>query len=162
MLSEAVAKTTQNRIETEADRILSIALDIGEKLLENGAEIRRVEDTVDRICRAYGAIHVEVFVIISMLNVQIQMADGSHSTQLRRVYDTGTDLYRLELYNDISRHICQETPPLDQADEMIRKAKKKKPYPKWIAGLLGSILASGGFAIFFGGTIMDGVVASLI
>ncbi len=147
---------------TSTDHLLSIALDIGEKLLESGAEIRRVEDTVERICRAYGALHVEVFAIISMLNVQIHMPDGSYSTQLRRVYETNTDLFRLELYNDISRNICKHTPPLEQVDRMIRRAKEKKPYPKWVSGLLGSMLAAGGFAVFFGGTLMDGVVAALI
>ena len=35
--------------------ILSLALDIGERMLKSGAEVARVEDTVSRICQAYGA-----------------------------------------------------------------------------------------------------------
>ncbi len=162
MISENIGDMPAKKIWTPTDHLLSVALDIGEMLLESGAEIRRVEDTVERICRAYGALHVEVFAIVSMLNVQIHMPDGSHSTQLRRVYDTNTDLYRLELYNDISRNICKKTPPLEQVDEMIRRAKEKKPYPGWVASFIGSVLAAGGFAVFFGGTLMDGAVAALI
>ncbi|MBR2354582.1 MAG: threonine/serine exporter family protein [Clostridia bacterium] len=162
MPSEFIGEFPAKRISSPADHLLSVALDVGEMLLKNGAEIRRVEDTVERICRAYGAVHVEVFAIISMLNVEIHMPDGSYSTQLRRVYETGTDLYRLELYNDISRTVCKNTPPLEQVDDMLRQAKKKKPYPRWVASFLGSMLAAGGFAVFFGGTLMDGVVAALI
>lgn len=162
MLSENVGEIPAKKTWTPADHLLSVALDVGELLLQSGAEIRRVEDTVERICRAYGAIHVEVFAIISMLNVQIHMPDGSHSTQIRRVYETSTDLFSLELYNDISRNICKNTPPLEQVDEMLRMAKKKKPYPKWVASFLGSMFAAGGFAVFFGGTLMDGIVAALI
>ena len=33
---------------------LTLALDIGERLLVCGAEVSRVEDTITRICRAYG------------------------------------------------------------------------------------------------------------
>ena len=162
MLSEKIDEMPSKRTRTPTEHLLSVALDVGEMLLKSGAEIRRVEDTVERICRAYGALHVEVFAIVSMLNVEIHMPDGSYSTQIRRVYETGTDLFRLELYNDISRKICKNTPPLEEVDEMIRKAKEKKPYPKWVASYLGSLLAAGGFAVFFGGTLMDGIVAALI
>lgn len=155
----------QTAAATENDRtvhILNIALDIGEGLLKSGAEIRRVEDTVERICRSYGAWHVEVFAITSMLNVSIHMPNGCHSTQLRRVYESTSDLFNLEQYNDVSRIICQTTPPLDKADEMIRAIKKKRPYPKWVSGYIGSMLSAGGFAVFFGGTLMDGIVSALI
>lgn len=145
-----------------ASAVLCLALDIGEGLLKCGAEIRRVEDTVERICRAYGARHVEVFAITSMLSVEIHMPDGSYSTQLRRVYDTNTDLFFLEQYNDVSRNICQSTPSIDQANQMVKSIKKKRPYPKWVTGYVGSALSAGGFAVFFGGTLMDGVVAALI
>lgn len=162
MFKEQSLEAYSKKIWTPTDHLLSVALDVGEMLLKSGAEIRRVEDTVERICRAYGALHVEVFAIVSMLNVEIHMPDGSYSTQLRRVYETGTDLYRLELYNDISRSICKSTPPLEEVDEMIRRAKERKPYPQWVTGYLGALFAAGGFAVFFGGTLMDGIVAALI
>ena len=48
--------------------LLCLALDVGEGMLKNGAEVARVEDTIERICHAYGAVHVEVFSIISMIH----------------------------------------------------------------------------------------------
>ena len=41
--------------DSDVDNIVRIALDIGEGLLKSGAEIHRVEDAIDHICKAYGA-----------------------------------------------------------------------------------------------------------
>ena len=60
-----------------ADDLLRLALDVGEGMLKNGGEISRVEDTIERICRAYGAVHVEVFTIISVIHASVRMADDS-------------------------------------------------------------------------------------
>ena len=37
-----------------ASQVLSLAMDIGKSMIRCGAEINRVEETVMRICRAYG------------------------------------------------------------------------------------------------------------
>ena len=39
----------------DENRLLHLLLDMGEMLLASGAEINRVEDTLQRIGRAYGA-----------------------------------------------------------------------------------------------------------
>ena len=54
--------TSTPHSDSDVDNIVRIALDIGEGLLKSGAEIHRVEDAIDHICKAYGAAHVEVCV----------------------------------------------------------------------------------------------------
>ena len=44
---------------------------------------------------------------------------------------------------------------------MIKKAKKKRGYPLWLIAL-GSAVATGSFAVFFGGSWRDGLVAAFI
>ena len=92
-----------------ADQVLSVALDIGERLLHCGGEINRVENTIERICRAYGAKYVEVFTITSVIVAEIRMGDGTYSSQLRRVLSSemATDLYMFERLNGISRKNMQ-------------------------------------------------------
>ena len=80
-----------------AEYLLCLALDVGEGMLKNGGEVSRVENTVERICKAYGAVHVEVFSIISVIHAAVRMPDGSYSSQMRRVKSSSNDLYRLEL-----------------------------------------------------------------
>ncbi|MBQ9071047.1 MAG: threonine/serine exporter family protein [Clostridia bacterium] len=144
-----------------AEYLLCLALDVGEGMLKNGAEISRVEDTIERICRAYGAIHVEVFSIISFISAAIRLPDGSYSSQQRRVRSTSTNLNTLERLNSLSREICKETPELDIFDEKIHEIKKTSHYPIWVK-VIASAFAVGGFAIFFGGELIDGIVAALI
>ena len=50
-----------------AEQYLFCAMSIGEQLLINGAEVSRVEDTIRRICMAYGAARVDVFSITSSI-----------------------------------------------------------------------------------------------
>ena len=104
---------------TLADEILRIALDIGGAILKSGGEINRVEDTVSRICRAYGAEHVEIFAIPSILIAAIRLKNGEYSSQVRRIDNVSNNLHRLEEYNSISRRICRNTPEIEEVDKMI-------------------------------------------
>ena len=137
--------------------MLCLALDVGEGMLRNGAEISRVEDTIERICRAYGAEHVEVFTLISMINAAVRMPDGSYSSQLRRVRKTDNNLSSLEALNNLSRYVCSKTPSLEEFDERIHQLKKSTVYPAWLH-FIASAVAAGSFALFFGGSIADAAV----
>lgn len=144
--------------EKFADYLLCLALDVGEALLKNGAEVSRVEDTIERICRAYGAKHIEAFSIISCINVAIRMPDGSYSSQMRRVRAISNNLYALEMLNALSRDVCQQTPELEEFDRRLHEIKKSKSYPTYISFLAyGAAAAS--FALFFGGNFKDVLVA---
>ncbi|MBQ9087023.1 MAG: threonine/serine exporter family protein [Clostridia bacterium] len=147
--------------ETGADDILRIAMDIGEGLLTSGAEIHRVELALETVCRAYGGEHVEVFCINSLLLASLRMPSGSYSSQTRRVKSISTDLYRLERYNSLSRRICADRPHPSEVDRMIREIKHKKTYPFPLI-VLGYMLASGGFSVFFGGSWRDGIAGALV
>ena len=144
-----------------AEYLLCLALDVGEGMLKSGAEISRVEDTIERICHAYGAVHVEVFSIISFINAAVRMPDGSYSSQLRRIRSTGNNFALLERLNALSRKICTEKPALEDFDRELRAAKKTRVYSAPVS-CLASGLATGGFAIFFGGKWNDGIVAFVI
>ena len=147
--------------ENFTDYLLCLALDVGEGMLKSGGEVARVEQTIELICRAYGAAHVEVFSITSVINAAIRMPDGSYSSQMRRVRSTSNDLYRLELYNEISREICSQTPPLSDFDARLHDVKHKHAYPAWVT-VPASALAASAFAVFFGGSWLEFFVAVLV
>lgn len=150
-----------SRHEDDTDRLLCLTLDIGEHMLRNGGEIHRVEDTMERICRAYGAAHVDVFVITSLVMAAIRMPDGTYSSQFRRVYGSSKDLYRLERFNAVSRRMCNERLSFDEAERLIYEAKRARPYSDLLF-FIGSFLSAGAFAIFFGGSLRDGIAAALV
>lgn len=146
---------------TSADTILCSALDIGEHILKNGGEIHRVEDTIERICRSFGAEHVEVFTITSLIVASVRMPGGEYSHQMRRIYKITNNLYMVEAMNGISRCLCSGEIPISELRSKIVEAKNKRPYHELIL-YLGAMMASGGFAVFFGGSVLDGVCAAVI
>jgi uncharacterized membrane protein YjjP (DUF1212 family) len=159
-----VSTPSQRGIQSSSprvDRILCCALDVAQLTLKCGGEIQRVEETVTRICRAYGAAHVEVFAIHSWLNAALRMPDGSYSMQMRRIYHTYNDLGQLEGCNELSRRICRETPDFDEIQTELSRLKAARGYPLWLV-LLGAALTSGAFTIFFDGTLTDGICAAII
>lgn len=143
------------------EKVLSLALDLGKSMVQCGAEINRVEETVKRVCFAYGLSKVEVFSIISMVYATVIDKTGSTHTQMRRIYSYAPNFDRLEKLNSLSRKICAETPEIDQmADELKSIFVKKKPFRPTVC--LGYVLAAMGFAVFFGGTMMDAVASAPI
>ena len=147
--------------DSPVDNLVRIALDIGEGLLKSGAEIHRVEDAIEHICKAYGAAHVEVFSIQSLIVTAVRMPDGSYSSQSRRITDISNHLRCLEYYNRLSRDICRDTPDFDEIDRRIFEIKQKRNY-RFIFAIIGYACAAGGFAVFFGGSLRDGLAAALI
>ena len=141
--------------------LLCLALDVGEGMLRCGAEISRVEDTIERICHAYGAVHVEVFTVISFINAAVRMPDGSYSSQLRRIRSTVTNLGLLEKYNALSRKICAQKPELDEIDAEIRRLKRFRFYSAPTICMASGFIA-GGFTLFFGGSWNDSFVSFFI
>ena len=87
--------------------LLSSLLDMAEAMLMVGAEVSRVEDTVTRMGFAYGARHMNVFVITSCIMITMGMPEGEDLTQTRRVLMAGgTDFLKLDKFNDLSRRCC--------------------------------------------------------
>ena len=54
------------------NNILERAIDIGQRMLVTGAEVSRVERTINFICRAYGVRHVDVMVITTSIVVTLR------------------------------------------------------------------------------------------
>ena len=116
-----------------ADYILSKALDIGENILRCGGESHRIEDTIERICSAYGAVHTDVFALPSLVVAGIRMADGTTASQVRRVYKTSNNMYKLDEMNSISRDVCSGKISLEDVEEKIHNALHNKPFPKYLS-----------------------------
>lgn len=148
-------------VPTDAGTILSIALDIGAETLRVGGEIHRVEDTITRICYAYGAEAVEVFAITSLITAEVRMPDGSYATRNRRITATYNHLSRLEALNALSRTICKQPISAAEVEARLEDIRTYRPVPEWLC-YIGGMMATGGFAVFFGGSLMDGLAAAVI
>lgn len=141
-------------------RLLHLLLDLGEAMLTTGAEVNRVEDTLSRMGQAYGASKMNVFVITSSIVVTMSFSEGDEYTQTRRIQKTiGTDFQKLEQLNALSRKCCEQVLDLQDLEKSIHASCQEAKVRMYT--YIGSILAAGSFAIFFGGTLADGIIASL-
>ncbi len=157
----ATAPSDGREVPRDAGTILSVALDIGTEILRSGGEVHRVEDTVTRICYAYGAAGVDVFAITSLITAEVRMPDGTSATHTRRVLNTYNHLSRLEACNALSRKICATPISAEEVEERLAAIRAYRPVPEWLC-YLGGMLSTGAFAVFFGGTLWDGLAAATI
>ena len=89
-------------------KYLHVFLDIGDALLSSGAEIFRVEDTLNRMGYACGATQMNVFVITSSIVITMEFPEENVRTQTRRIRKTGgNDFEKLEKLNNLSRQFCR-------------------------------------------------------
>ena len=143
--------------EAEVSQFLCVLIKMGEALQNSGAEVFRVEDTLNRIAAAYGAEEVDIFVITSSIVVTLTMPDLPPQTQTRRLRkSTGNDLLELEQLNALSRRICAEKPPVGEFQQQLSTILAQPGEPR--LHLAGSVLAAASFAVFFGGSLWDGVL----
>lgn len=139
---------------------LHIFLDMGDALLNSGAEIFRVEDTLNRMGYACGAAQMNVFVITSSIVITMEFPGEGARTQTRRIREGGgNDFTKLEQLNDLSRRFCKHPVSAAELREEFDKINTNKPHP--FCKLLGSLLAACSFALFYGGSIPDMIAAGL-
>ena len=142
-------------------RILDFALFIGKKLLQNGAEIHRVEETVEFICRAYECKFVDVYAIPNMIEATVEAGDDYYTTKIKRIHSIGTNLYNLERLNKISRYVCVEKPPVDELEGLICEfTAHENPKHKWLM-FVGAFISCCAFSLFFGGSIRDALASGI-
>lgn len=146
--------------KAEEFKLLHLLLDMGEMMYCSGGEVRRVENTISLMGKAYGAVETSVMVITASIIVTMKFDDGNLVTVTRRIRSTGGNkLWRLESLNALSRKCCEQPLPITELETEIKNCKQPTNLWKFY---LGSALAAGSFAIFFGGNIFDSILAALV
>lgn len=144
-----------------ARKFLNVMIRMGEALQNSGAEIYRVEDTLNRIGYAYGAEEMNVFVITSSIVITMKMPGEDAMTQTRRLQKSGgNDFVKLEKLNELSRKICSTRASVEEFEKELNQIIFEKTNDKWL--LFGNILSAASFAVFFGGNGWDFLVAGMM
>ena len=104
-----------NSHKTENGRFLDCLLEISAAAAGlRRAEVSRVEDTLGRLGKVYGAERTDTFVIPSMISMSLTFP-AETLTETRRINSNGsTDFYRLEKLNALSRECCDQPLPLEE------------------------------------------------
>ncbi|MBQ5435270.1 MAG: threonine/serine exporter family protein [Bacteroidales bacterium] len=144
----------QNPEELEEQRhaqALAIASEAGHILLENGAEISRVEETMERIASHYGVDSKSFFVLSNGI---FTTSSFNKYANVEFIPFKGTQLDKVVAVNQLSRDIVAGKYNLDEAAARLKEIRTMRPHPVW-EQVLASALGSAGFCIVFGGGLLD-------
>ena len=140
--------------------LLDSSIVAGKILMENGAEMHRVEDTMNRILGASELVEDAMsFVIPTGIFVTGQ---SGNNTKMKRITKRTTNLQKISLVNDLSRRYAQgNINALDMFEEMKEIDKNNINTPPWIKNLSAGMI-SGFMMILFDGNIKDLFVTVVI
>lgn len=136
-------------MDANQERALGLATEAGHILLENGAEISRVEETMQRIASAYGVENESFFVLSNGI-----FATGEHYAKAEFIPMKGTQLNRVVEVNQLSREIVGGGLSLDEVEKRL-KAIRRSPSKPWWELMTGIALGVSSFCILFGGSFVD-------
>ena len=142
-------------------KLFGYVMDIGEQMLISGAEVHRVEESINRMCYALGVVRVDVFIITSSMVVTVYTKDGNTYTQTRRVTSTNFDFERLHHLNNLSREICEKKLTEQEIENRLNAANNCKKFPIWFEFICCAVIA-GAFTLFFGGNIIEALISLFI
>lgn len=144
----------------EMKKVLKYAMEIGECMLVSGAGVSRVEDTISRICKAYGAKEANVFSITSSIVTTIEDEKGEILTQTKRIRSYKTDFTKLDELNQLSRYMCKELPEEEEVKQKIAEIKKGKVVV-FTEEVFTSAVIAAAWTSFYGGGITEGIIATI-
>lgn len=144
--------------EYDSKEITEVALQAGHILLENGAEIFRVEETIERICGHYGLLSGNAFVLSNGIFMTSGGEKENFYAKVQHIPVSGTHLDKVAAVNQLSREIEQGKYTPQEAAEVLERIRQMPEKRKGVQ-ILASGIGSAAFCYLFGGTVLDALVA---
>ena len=133
--------------------ILTLAVETGDALLRNGAEVYRVE--------AYEITDCDVYVLSNGIFASANENKEDACSMIRHVPLGSTHLGRIAALNQLSREICSHECSLRDAWVRLEECKSIPKNKNWVEIFFCGV-GSAGFCYLFGGTALDSFVAFFI
>ncbi len=141
-----------------SEDVLEVASEAGHILLENGAEISRVEDTMERISSHYG-VHTGHFFVLS--NGIFTTSSSNKYANVEFIPIRGIQLSKVVEVNRLSYRIAAGKVSLTQARAALDAIRDEPMKPAW-EQIVGSAFGAAGFCAVFGGGFMDCAAAFVV
>lgn len=139
-------------------RILDLCVDAGETLLANGAEIYRVQQTMELIARSYGAQDFHAYVLTNGLFASMEHGGTVQTAAVRNAPRVEMNLGRIAAVNELSREIVAGRVQPDEAFARMEQIRAMRGLPGWVM-VLASALSAACFCYLFGGSALDACTA---
>lgn len=147
-------------IDKEHSMVLDISHRAGKLLLESGAEIARIEETMTRICNYFGVESESIYVVSNGIFLTAEDEKGGCYAKVEHIPLHQTRLDRVAAVNQLSREIEQgkfSLPEVERTLDDIQNMREKSRFLQTAAAGIGS----GSFCILLGGRLREGACALL-
>lgn len=147
-------------MENQEKEVLDVAFLAGNILLESGAEIFRVEETVDRIARAYGIEEYHSFVLTNGIFATYCNSRGEIFAKVKNIPVSSARLNKVAAVNQLSREIETRRYPIEEVKNRLNEIRQMEG-KKNLTQIVASGVGAGCFCYLFGGTFGDAFSAFL-
>ena len=137
---------------------LDFVMEAGRLLLENGAEVFRVQQTMAIMAKSLGLARFNTYVVTNGIFASI---DGEAAAQVRSVPNQDTNMDRVVGINQISRQVAQGKMDLEQASAALKKVMAQPRLPKGLQ-IVACGVGSACFTLMFGGQPWDSAASLVI
>ena len=140
--------------------VMEAAMEAGHILLENGAEIFRVEETINRICKHYGITSSNAFVLSNGLFATSGSTAEASFAKVLHIPVSGSHLNRGAAVNQLSREIEENRYTIKEVRERLEQIRTMPGKSRHML-ILASGIGSGAFCYLYGGSLIDCLAAFL-
>lgn len=147
--------------KTDAYEVIHLAQEAGRILLQNGAEIFRVEETIDRICNYFGIETVETFVLSNGIFITAEENEKVIYAKVKHIPLSGAHLGIVAEVNDLSREITAGRVSVKEASAKLKEIEKLPP-TKNLYQILCAGMGSAAFSYLMQHNVWDCIFSFLI
>lgn len=145
----------------QVEYVLDFAAGLGSRMLYTGANLERVDDTMNRICISYGLKEISIYSLSSTIMISAKDENDTYGSRQVSVPPSGIHLEKLDRLNRLSRKVCSETPPPEALADILKEAEDVKEYTTPLV-ILGYLIAMTSLCVIFGGSFGDVMAADCI
>lgn len=143
------------------NQILDLVLHAGKIMLESGAETSRVEDTIEKLGHACGALKADAFATPTGIFVTIIDPDGDSATRILRIRTMESNMNRVAAVNQVSRDVCDGISTWQEARSRLHAIDAQEVYAFAIREVSAGVVCAG-FAYLFGGYFKEMLLSFFI
>ncbi len=141
--------------------LTGICSELAFMLIRYGAEIYRVEDTISRICHAYGHEEAEIYSTPANFIITVKDSENNPITDSKSISGRETNLDRVGSINELSRYICSKKPSAEKIYKHIEEIKSRPVYSTPVKYISYFVVGTA-FAVFYGAWGLEAVFGGLL
>ncbi len=147
--------------ESNAALVLEFCVNLARCMVISGANLERVDLSMNLICRAYGLTDVSIFLLSSHISLSAKDEAGNYFSRQVTIPPSIIHLERLKRLNRLSYTVVNEKPEAWRLQGMLDEALNAREYHEaaFAVGQIGAIVC---LSLIFGGGLTEVLITAVL